>query len=238
MLSKQQLIHIATDAVLISLLFLYVNNKTKAVADAMDDLREYTEDQIESINNKLDNIISHITKQKQVQQQYQQVQQYSQPQKPSPKVQVEKSQQLPQKVQYSQPKPQKANQVPSQVRQQQTHNSQSPVQQQVQPEIPKFKASAQVSKQVRFNTMPDITHIDEFVNSIPSSFAFISATTTPIMTQQPVQASNIEVIEEEENVQEEDVSNDLINELDENDIEEINNALGEDSVESDDIKNE
>lgn len=238
MLSKQQLIHIATDAVLISLLFLYVNNKTKAVADAMDDLREYTEDQIESINNKLDNIISHITKQKQVQQQYQQVQQYSQPQKPSPKVQVEKSQQVPQKVQYSQPKPQKANQVPSQVRQKQTNNSQSSVQQQVQPEIPKFKDSAQVSKQVRFNTMPDITHIDEFVNSIPSSFAFISATTTPIMTQQQVQASNIEVIEEEENVQEEDVSNDLINELDENDIEEINNALGEDSVESDDIKNE
>jgi hypothetical protein len=242
MLSKQQLIHIATDAVLISLLFLYVNNKTKAVSDAMDDLREYTEDQIESINNKLDNIISHITKQ-------QQVHQYSQPQKQSPKV--------PQRVQYTQPqqqvqpKSQKSNQ--SQVTfQQQTpkqpkpqhqpqpqQTSQVTIQQQVQPEIPKFRASAQVSKQVRFNAMPDITHIDEFVNSIPSSFAFISATTTPIMTQQQsAPVSNIEVIEEEEDVPEEDVSNDTINELDENDIEEINNALGDDSVETDDIKNE
>jgi hypothetical protein len=236
MLTKQQLIHIATDAVLISLLFLYVNNKTKAVSDAMDDLREYTEDQIESINNKLDNIISHITKQ-------QQVQQYSQSQKQSPKV--------PQKVQYTQPqaqpKSQKSNQsqvtiqqqTPKQSKPQPQQTSQVTIQQQVQPEIPKFRSSAQVSKQVRFNAMPDITQIDDFVNSIPSSFAFISATTTPIMTQQQsAPVSNIEVIEEEEDVPEEDVYNNTINELDENDIEEINNALGDDSVETDDIKNE
>ena len=105
--------------------------------------------------------------------------------------------------------------------------------------MPKFRAPAQVSKQVRFNPMPDISQIDDFVNSIPSSFAFISATTTPIMPQQqPVPVSNIEVIDEDENIPEEDVSNDTINELDENDIEEINNALGEDSVESEDVKNE
>lgn len=231
MLSKQQLIHIATDAVLISLLFLYVNNKTKAVADAMDDLREYTEDQIESINNKLDSIISHITKQQQQQQQYQQVQQYAQP----------KRQPTPQKVQkprQQQPEqPQRQQQVP--VQQVQSQRQQPKPQQQVQSEMPKFRAPAQVSKQVRFNPMSDISQIDDFVNSIPSSFAFISATTTPIMPQQhPVPVSNIEVIDEDENIPEEDVSNDTINELDENDIEEINNALGEDSVESEDVKNE
>lgn len=227
MLSKQQLIHIATDAVLISLLFLYVNNKTKAVSDAMDDLREYTEDQIESINNKLDSIISHITKQQQVQQQYQQVQQYVQPKRQPTQVPQQKSQQVPQK---SQPQRQ---QPPQQQRQQ------PPQQHQVQPEMPKFRAAAQVSKQVRFNPMPNISQIDDFVNSIPSSFAFISATSAPIMPQQQsTSASNIEVIDEDENIPEEDVSNDTINELDENDIEEINNALGEDNGEKEDVKNE
>lgn len=237
MLSKQQLIHIATDAVLISLLFLYVNNKTKAVADAMDDLREYTEDQIESINNKLDTIISHMNKQQQIQQQYQQVQQY-----PQPKRQTYQSshQPEPQKIQHPQSQrqqtPQQQSQTPSR---QQPRQSKPPQQSQVTPqqpvvqEMPKFRAPAQVSKQVRFNTMPDMTQIDEFVNSIPSSFAFISTTTTPIITQQqPVHATNIEVMDEEENVLEE-VSKDEIDELDENDIEEINNALGEDSVETD-----
>ena len=228
MLSKQQLIHIATDAVLISLLFLYVNSKTKAVADAMDDLREYTEDQIESINNKLDSIISHMSKQQQ-QQQYQQVQQYAQAKRQPTQVPQQKSQQVPQKVQQQRQQP---TQVPQKVQQQRP-------QQQVQPEMPKFRATAQVSKQVRFNGMPDIAHIDEFVNSIPSSFAFISATSSPIIPQQKsVPASNIEVIEEEENMPEEDISNDTINELDENDIEEINNALGEDTEETDDVKNE
>lgn len=227
MLSKQQLIHIATDAVLISLLFLYVNAKTKAVSDAMDDLREYTEDQIESINNKLDSIISHITKQQQVQQQYQQVQQYVQPKRQPTQVPQQKSQQVPQK---SQPQRQ---QPPQQQRQQ------PPQQHQVQPEMPKFRAAVQVSKQVRFNPMPNISQIDDFVNSIPSSFAFISATSAPIMPQQQsTSASNIEVIDEDENIPEEDVSNDTINELDENDIEEINNALGEDNGEKEDVKNE
>lgn len=229
MLSKQQLIHIATDAVLISLLFLYVNNKTKAVSDAMDDLREYTEDQIESINNKLDSIISHITKQQQVQQQYQQVQQYTQPKRQPTQVPQQKSQQVPQKSQ-----PQRQQPPQQQTKPQQQHHVQ-----QVQSEMPKFRAAAQVSKQVRFNHIPDIAQIDDFVNSIPSSFAFISATSAPIMPQQQsTSASNIEVIDEEDNIPEEDVSNDTINELDENDIEEINNALGEDNGEKEDVKNE
>lgn len=232
MLNKQQLIHIATDAVLISLLFLYVNNKTKAVADAMDDLREYTEDQIESINNKLDSIISHITKQQQVQQQYQQVQQYGQPKRQPTQVPQQKSQQVPQKSQPQKQQPPQQQTKP-QPQQQQNHV------QQVQPEMPKFRAAAQVSKQVRFNTIPDVSQIDDFVNSIPSTFAFISATSAPIMPQQQSSsASNIEVIDEDENIPEEDVSNDTINELDENDIEEINNALGEDNGEKEDVKNE
>lgn len=195
MLSKQTLIHIATDVVLISILFMYVNNKHKASVSAIDELREYTEEQIENVNKKLDTLVKYITKQKQRQIQSQ-PQTYTQPQN--------YTQQQPQ--QFSQRQPQQKQQSQPQQSQQQVNQSQQ-------------QPGKQVEKKVRFEDEPqqDIREVEEFVNAIPQRIAFVSTSfvQSNIPTTPQNQTAKIEVVEED--MEEE--------ELNDSDMMEIEKAL-------------
>jgi len=62
MFTKQNIIHMTIDVLLITVLFLYMNNKNKAVNDSVEQLREYTEEQIDNVNNKIDKLIKYVTK--------------------------------------------------------------------------------------------------------------------------------------------------------------------------------
>ena len=62
MFTKQNIIHITLDVLLITVLFLYVNNKHKSMNDAVEQLREYTEEQVDNLNSKIEKVIKYVTK--------------------------------------------------------------------------------------------------------------------------------------------------------------------------------
>ena len=62
MFTKQNIIHITLDVILITVLFIYVNNKNKALNDSVEQLREYTEEQVDNLNTKIDKVIKYVTK--------------------------------------------------------------------------------------------------------------------------------------------------------------------------------
>jgi hypothetical protein len=221
------MIHIATDVVLITMLFVYINNKSKAANDAVEELREYTEEQIDNINNKLDNLIKYVMKQKQ-----------------QPPPQIQRQPQPIQQVQPKQSKPQPIQQVRSQPLQQvQPQKVQKTVkfsdqnisQEQVKPSQPVIKTNSLNAQ---------LNQIDEFINSIPQSIAFISTTQYPPQFVNQSQSTQIEIVNEEDTTSEEentqqdddnlqveeeetDETNQL-DDLDDLDMQEIENALSGD----------
>lgn len=62
MFTKQNIIHITLDVLLITVLFLYVNNKHKSMNDTVEQLREYTEEQVDNLNSKIEKVIKYVTK--------------------------------------------------------------------------------------------------------------------------------------------------------------------------------
>ena len=62
MFTKQNIIHITLDVLLITVLFIYVNNKNKSLNDSVEQLREYTEEQVDNLNTKIDKVIKYVTK--------------------------------------------------------------------------------------------------------------------------------------------------------------------------------
>ncbi len=62
MLTKQNIIHITLDVLLVTVLFIYINNKQKSMNESVEQLREYTEEQVDNINTKIDKLIKYVTK--------------------------------------------------------------------------------------------------------------------------------------------------------------------------------
>jgi hypothetical protein len=217
------MIHIATDVVLITMLFVYINNKSKASNDAIEELREYTEEQIDNINNKLDNLIKYVMKQKQQQ---------------LPQQQSQVRQTRPQQVQVQQP--QQNQKVKKTVK----FSDQHPPQEQV-----KSVPSQPVMRTNPINTQ--LNQMDDFINSIPQSISFISTTQYPPQFVNQRQTTQIEIVNEEDTSSEENTQDDNevlqdeeeevdetneLNDLDDLDMQEIENALSGDVKVSDDNK--
>ena len=262
MLSKQNMIHIATDVVLITMLFVYINNKSKAANDAIEELREYTEEQIDNINNKLDNLIKYVMKQKQQQQPISHIplkQPQPQPQYQQPQPQYQQPQPQPQ-YQQPQPQPQSTKKVQKTVKFSDNLSSNE----QVKPVVSTKSSIKTSTNNVQLSQIDNFTHstpfnspdivrqnsqIDDFINSIPQSIAFISTTQFhPSELANQRQNTQIEIINEEVdeenttedismNQDEDDEANDL-NDLDDLDMQEIENALSGDIKVSDDNKSD
>lgn len=256
MLSRQNMIHIATDVVLITMLFVYINNKSKAANDAIEELRDYTEEQIDNINTKLDNLIKYVMKQKS-QQQSQHVSNQTRQQYQIPK---QTTQQFPhQHVHYSQPMQQQPIRKSSNKNSEKTQQSQPAQSSQknvrfLDQQQPEKMPSVQQNFNSKESHNSQLTQIDDFINSIPQSIAFISTTQYPspqFVNKSQRQNTKIEVINEtdehneEDSIEhnEEDKIEDNIEELDQDelddmDMQEIENALSGDIKVSDDNKNE
>lgn len=242
MFTKENLVHITLDVVLISVLLIYVNNKNKHVTSSLEELRSYTEEQIENVNAKLDNVIKYITKK-------------NQPVKTTPQVSQYASQQSQQ--QYPQQYHQQSSQQYYQQAQRQTHDnvpvkvkdtsvseqsqqtfeslisqpfpseaplpqsqpSQPPQSQQApQPQRSVIKTQDNVKK-VRFN------EFESFMNTMTPTITIVS---NSIPQTQP--STNIEVLEDEETPSDNQqvVENEIEEstaQLSENDMKEIEDAL-------------
>jgi len=230
MLSKQNLIHIATDVVLISVLFMYINNKTKAAKDETEELRSYTEEQIDNVNTKIDNLIKIITRQNQTIKELQQRQKTVTIHSDSPIQPTSTSTSTP----TSSPTPTfnpKHSHTPNTPHPPSPHPNiklQPPKTPRLQPRRVNFQDTMTQSVTQLNN------NIDNILNTMSATPIIISAST---MNHHPQQSTKIEVINEEEDNEDIDETLDeegegvsSIAEEDLNDLEmqEIENALGED----------
>ena len=231
MFTKENLVHITLDVVLISVLLIYVNNKNKHVSSSLEELRSYTEEQIENVNAKLDNVIKYITKKNQPvktipqqapqqyhqqssQQYYQQAQRQTHDNVPVKVKDTSVSEQSQQTFEslISQP-------FPSEAPLPQSQPSQPPQSQQApQPQRSVIKTQDNVKK-VRFN------EFESFMNTMTPTITIVS---NSIPQTQP--STNIEVLEDEETPSDNQqvVENEIEEstaQLSENDMKEIEDAL-------------
>jgi hypothetical protein len=206
MLSKQNLIHIATDVVLISVLFMYINNKNKSLSNEIEEVRTYTEDQLESINSKLETLIKVVSRHDKT------LKQLKSPQlvQPSQSISPQQSE-IPRINMFTPPS------TPSLQPQQFKQNTQQPL-----TETPTIR-------KVKFQE--DVEHLnhnlDQIMNSMAPTIVFsaTSMSMQPNEMKQNITNSKIEVVQDDDSVSEENntIEEEELNELD---LEEIEAALG------------
>ena len=252
MFTKQNIIHITLDVLLITVLFIYVNNKNKSLNDSVEQLREYTEEQVDNLNTKIDKVIKYVTKNPPAQPQVNYQRRPTTQREEPDYISTHRTPQQPQKRQVP-TKSSNLDKEPKKVRFEEEVKQASPRQytedipmeeveeeKTVKNEVEDFISSINPSFNIS-NILPQMNPMHFHMRPNVAAFVSTSQLIGNARTPQRQESNKIEIIEEEtskdlenneDNFQEKEIETDLENKkeeeerLDDLDILEIEKAIG------------